>query len=416
MEKIKSFRLENSFRYRIIWNLVFLIFLIISHKTNPNPQLLDNWLKYSKEILSGHIPSDNWYGPSAGILMLPFVWVKDVFFVTVFYSLLGANIFWEITKSIERVIYRGLTRVLLLSNIYLFRLLDSSGDTVFEFFLLNCFCLAIIRRKWFFFHFFGIFLGELRSTYWIIYIGISLVYFLAKKIEFRKRNHFLFGIPAFISVILLNGFFYGVYSTAGEGGYTAYFTNNKYSYMTGNSFMVDHFAMGGPGPMDTRCDNTQTCSDHELFIKTIKENLRNPEAFGFNLLQKTSIYFFEPQKVPRIPGKFTLNTEKSVIEIGQQRLTTLNFIASFQYFVYRSLILILFWSLMALCVFNRKLFFLLLKQNSLFPLLLPWLFGSITGILFVAETRLWIVMELMMIPFLMSSIPFVKNQLKSIQL
>jgi hypothetical protein len=398
---------------RIAWLMSFLFLLCLAHLTNPNDQLIGNWLRYSKEIVGGGIPSENWYGPTASILMIPFMHFENFFFATLIYAGLGANFYWLITEKIQNHSFRVMSRIIPLFNLYFFRLLDSSGDTVFEFFLLTGFCYAILKNRWILFNIAGIALGELRSTYWIIYLGISLYLLFKYKRSRLARVKFLIVIPALISVLTLNWLLYGVFSTAGEGGYTAFFTNNKSSYLVGNSFMVDHFAFGEAGPMTRRCEGLDPCNDHQLFLKTAKENLEHPQAFAFNLLQKSAIYFFEPQKVPRIPGKFSLYEKEGFIKIEEQRLTTANLLASINYFLYRALLLISFWFL-ALYVLIRK-FVLGSKplENKLSYLCFPWLLGSITGILFVAETRLWIVMEMMLIPFICSLLAQVTSEIKA---
>jgi hypothetical protein len=398
---------------RFMWLASFLLLLSLAHFTNPNDQLIGNWLKYSKEIIGGGIPSDNWYGPTASILMIPFIHVENLFFATLIYGGLGANFYWLITEEIQNRSFRLLSRIFPLFNIYLFRLLDSSGDTVFEFFLLTAFCYAILKNRWIWFNVAGIALGELRSAYWIIYLGISLyLLFKYKRIRLAKVK-FLFIIPALVSVLTLNWFFYGVFSTAGEGGYTAFFTNNKSSYLVGNSFMVDHFAFGEAGPMTRRCEGLDPCNDHQLFLKTAQENLEHPQEFAFNLLQKSAIYFFEPQKVPRIPGKFSLYEKEGFIKIEEQRLTTANLIASLNYFLYRALLLISFWFLAFYALIRKFTVGRKPLENKLTYLCFPWILGSITGILFVAETRLWIVMELMLIPFMCSLFAQVAAEIKA---
>jgi len=398
---------------RIAWLASFLFLLCLAHFTNPNDQLIGNWLKYSKEIVGGGIPSDNWYGPSASILMIPFIHVENLFIATLIYAGLGANFYWLITEEIQNRSFRLLSRIFPLFNVYLFRLLDSSGDTVFEFFLVSAFCYTIVKNRWVWFNVAGIALGELRSAYWIVYLGISLYLLFKYKRSRLAKVKFLIVVPALVSVLTLNWLLYGVFSTAGEGGYTAFFTNNKSSYLVGNSFMVDHFAFGEAGPMTRRCEGLDPCNDHQLFLKTAEENLEHPQAFAFNLLQKSAIYFFEPQKVPRIPGKFSLYEKEGFIKIEEQRLTTANLLASINYFFYRAFLLVSFWFL-ALYIFIRK-FLVGSKplENKLAYLCFPWLLGSITGILFVAETRLWIVMELMLIPFICSLFAQVTAEIKS---
>ncbi len=398
---------------RIAWLTSFLLLLCLAHFTNPNDQLIGNWLKYSKEIAGGGIPSDNWYGPSASILMIPFIHVENLFIATLVYAGFGANFYWLITEEIQNRSFRLLSRIFPLFNVYLFRLLDSSGDTVFEFFLVTAFCYTIVKNRWVWFNVAGIALGELRSAYWIVYLGISLYLLFKHKRSRLAKVKFLIVVPALVSVLTLNWFLYGVFSTAGEGGYTAFFTNNKSSYLVGNSFMVDHFAFGEAGPMTRRCEGLDPCSDHQLFLKTAEENLEHPQAFAFNLLQKSAIYFFEPQKVPRIPGKFSLYEKEGFIKIEEQRLTTANLLASINYFLYRALLLISFWFLALYILIRRFIVDRKPLENRLSYLCFPWLLGSITGILFVAETRLWIVMELMLIPFICSLFAQITSEIKT---
>lgn len=403
---------KNALLGRILWLSCFFLLLFLAHSTNPNQLLIGNWVNASNELLGFQAPSDNWYGPTAAFLMIPFVDVQNLFIATLVFGLVGANFYWLITRRVENFKFRLLARLLLLSNFYLFRLLDSSGDSIFEFFLLMIFIYGILEKKWWLFNLMGIMLGELRSAYWVIYLGLSFVFLVSSKSSVVKRIRFAIALPSLILVLFLNHSIYGVFSTAGEGGYTAFFTNNKSSYITGNSFMVDHFSFGEAGPMTRRCEDLYPCNDRQLFLKTIKENIDNPQAFGFNLLQKFSIYFFEPQKVPRIPGEFFLHEKEGFIEIGEQRLTTFNFLASLNYFLYRACILISVWFLITSFVFGGKKVRSIFYRNPLVFCLFPWLLGSVTGVLFVAETRHWIMNELILVPFVLSVMPAVLSQLR----
>jgi hypothetical protein len=202
---------------------------------------------------------------------------------------------------------------------------------------------------------------------------------------------------------------YGIFAPASEGARTAYFSNNKYAYLLEPTYQIDHFFDGNNGPMREKCNTDLECKQKLLIdIKS------NKQETILSVLNKFDTYFFSVQKVPRLPGWFELDAKNSVIKIGDSNLSWSSTAASILYFIYK---LILHLSVV-ICIFILLFNFSKKerKKIKLRLLLLPWLIGSIPAVLFFAETRVWIVSELLLILFSLEIFQLYAKKLKTDEL
>jgi hypothetical protein len=158
--------------------------------------------------------------------------------------------------------------------------------------------------------------------------------------------------------------------------------------------------------MRTNCQNDLACKENLLI-----DVRNNKQETIFSLLNKFDTYFFSVQKVPRLPGWFELDTKSSVIKIGESNLSWNSTAASILYFFYKSILHISTVICIFLLIFN---FSTRERKNIKLKLLaLPWLIGSIPAVLFFAETRVWIVSELLLVPFLLETFQQYANKNKA---
>ena len=383
---------------QIGWLAIMNSVLIIAHATNDNPQTISKWLAASNKLLDFDAPSDNWYGPTAAVLITPFNLVasKYLFFATAFYFTLGSIFYYElIIKLIRSKRWQYIGLAMPFANPYLYRLIDSSPDTVFEYFLLTLMMWCVTKNSFVLFAISGIALAELRSGYWLLVLILSVALVLRNRT--RKSLITLIVFPSLIIILFLNLILYGIFAPASEGARTAYFSNNKYAYLLESSYQIDHFFDGVNGPMREFCKSDNQCNSNLL-----ADLQNNKKETIYSLMNKADSYFFSVQKVPRLPGWFELDTDSSSILIGNMRITWANTLASFAYFIYKSVlhISLIFSAGVFLFIFNRAI----RKRIDSKWLALPWLIGSIPAVLFFAETRVWIISELLLIPFVIQVI------------
>lgn len=388
----------NKSNIRVIfWFLLMNFFQVIAHRSNENPQTIGKWIPEAERLLDFNAPLSNWYGPSAAILMTPFTWLDgtQLFVATLFYFNLGLIFYFKIVNIfIPQLVYKYIALYFPFLNVYFFRLIDSSPDTVFEFFLLSALMWFCVSRNYPLILISGVLLAELRSGYWILIILVSLIFVLFKKD--RKRLILLFTFPILLMILTLNLFIYGIFAPASEGARTAYFSNNQYAYLLESSYQIDHFFDGDNGPMLASCKTDEECQDNTL---RDLNDFRRESSMSF--LNKIDTYFFSVQKVPRLPGWFELDIENSAIKIGETRLSWLTVFASTVYFIFKSSLHILVIGALFIYLYSSKSH---RKTFTLSWLFLPWLAGSIPAILFFAETRVWIVSEFLLIPVVLQII------------
>jgi hypothetical protein len=391
----------------ITWLSAMIFVLILAHITNDNPQTIGKWIPPAKKLLNLDAPLDNWYGPTAAILMMPFSFMSSnyLFLVTLFYFVLGSFFYYQLVEGflVNRILnYIGL--IIPFLNPYLIRLIDSSPDTVFEFFLLTLLMWAVVKNKHILFVVAGIGLSELRSGYWILTLLLALI--IPIRCRTKRSAISLMVFPSLLTILIINFFLYGIFAPASEGARTAYFSNNKYAYLLESTYQIDHFFDGDNGPMRTNCQNDLACKENLLI-----DVRNNKQETIFSLLNKFDTYFFSVQKVPRLPGWFELDTKRSVIKIGESNLSWSSTAASILYFIYKSIWLISTVICIFLLIFN---FSTKERKNIKLKLLaLPWVIGSIPAVLFFAETRVWIVSELLLVPFLLETFQQYANKNKA---
>ena len=390
----------------ITWITAMVAVLIFAHTSNNNPQTIGKWIPAAKRILNFDAPLDNWYGPTAALLMAPFSFlsINKLFLITLFYFILGSVFYYKLVTVFltdKKLNFIGLTFPFL--NLYLFRLIDSSPDTVFEYFILTLLMWALIKRHYILFLVAGILLSELRSGYWLLTLVLAILIFLKNKDG--KGKICLLVFPSLLTILLINLNLYGIFAPASEGARTAYFSNNKYAYLLESSYQIDHFFDGVNGPMQVYCKTDKQCN--ESLIKDIKSNL--PETV-FSIMNKIDTYFFSVQKVPRLPGWYELDSTNSRILIGESNVNWVTALASSAYFIYKSIL-----HLSLIMILGLYLFYFRKKERNLITLnwlFMPWLIGAVPAVLFFAESRVWIVSELLLVPFILQTFQISKQNMQ----
>ncbi len=146
-----------------------------------------NWIEKSQQILNFRIPTDNFYGPGSALLLAPFVLLGvSTYLANHFYFALGAIAYWQLCTSIPSRTGRAIALLALPANFYLIWLIDSSQDTVFEFFLLAWSVLFLTRKRIGLFAITGFVLCETRAGYWVFYLGISGILLIRTYIKQRR--------------------------------------------------------------------------------------------------------------------------------------------------------------------------------------------------------------------------------------
>lgn len=381
-----------------------------------------NWIKKAQQILDLQIPTDNFYGPGAALLLSPFVLVGlPTYVANYFYFALGAVAYWRICQAIPSRIGRSIALFALPANIYLIWLIDSSQDTVFEFFLLTWSVYFLSRKRFGLFAISGFMLCETRAGYWVFYLGVSALLFLrAMKSNPKRAARKLFAIYFLVASSIFNFVNYGSPSPALEGGLTAYFGYTKYHYLSLPKMDMDVFLSGPNGAFsaangpDIPSGSTPAETNSIYQKAAIESAFNNKRETVLGWMQKFDSYFFDVQKIPHLPGEYVLDQEKKVISIGEERLNWNLVAGNLTYLIYRSALvvagLVSAGLLIGLAFFQRSN---LLSRLRLLPLALPFLFGAIPGILIYTETRFKIVSELLLVPLIIeiwSRARRVKNQ------
>jgi hypothetical protein len=366
-----------------------------------------NWIEKAQQILALQIPTDNFYGPGAALLLFPFVLVGLPTYVSnYFYLALGTVAYWQICTAIPSRIGRFIALCALPSNVYLIWLIDSSQDTVFEFFLLTWSVYFLSTKRIGLFALSGFMLCETRAGYWVFYLGVSLLLFLRTLRSNPKRaSRKLFAVYFLVASSIFNIVNYGSPSPALEGGLTAYFGYTKYHYLSLPKMDMDVFLSGPNGAFsplngpEIPSGSTPAETNSTYQKAAIESALNNKRETVLGWMQKFDSYFFDVQKIPHLPGEYVLDQEKKIISIGDERLSWNLITGNLTYMIYRSALvvagLVSVGLLVGLAFFQRSN---LLSQLRLLPLALPYFFGAIPGILIYTETRFKIVSELMLVP------------------
>ena len=396
------------------WKLITFVILLqcelllIHHVSDLIPGT-SNWIAKAEQLVSFQIPTDNFYGPGAALLIAPFVLIGvSTYLANHFYFALGAIAYWYLCTAIPSRTGRSIALLALPANFYLIWLVDSSQDTVFEFFLLTWSLLFLTRKRIGFFAVTGFILCETRAGYWVFYLGISGFLFIHTYIKQRKFElGKLFAVYFLLGSSLFNVANYGSPSPALEGGLTAYFGYTKYHYLALPKMDMDVFLSGPNGAFSLqngpRIPKESTPAEvNSIYQKAaIESALANRKETLLGWMQKFDSYFFDVQKIPHLPGEYVLDQDKKIISIGEERLSWNLILGNFVYLIYRSLLLVsgimALGLVLGLAFMNKRK---TINQIESLPLAAPFIFGAIPGILIYTETRFKIISELLLVPLI----------------
>lgn len=386
--------------------------LTLIHRVSDLPVSIGNWVPKAEQLTSFQIPTDNFYGPGASMLLMPFLWLADrLFLVVLFYFLVGTIAFWKLTSLISNKTGRRIARAALPHNFYLLWLVNSSQDTVFEYCLLLWSIYFLIRKQYLSFSAITYLLSLTRAGYWTFFLGTSLLLFMIgwvrrKEINFKK----LIAVPLLVVTSLFNYINFGSPSPALEGGMTAYFSYSKYHYLALPKMDMDVFLSGPKGiftekygvNLENQMSGAQANS--ELQKAAIDSALANKKETLLGWMQKVDSYVFDVQKVPHLPGRYVLDIENKVIAIENERLTWPLVFGNFVFFIYRTLLFCTGFLALGMVLFQKIVIGKVDKFTSAnWVLSLPYFFGFVPGILFYTETRFKIVSELLLVPLVVGA-------------
>lgn len=361
---------------------------------------LGNWAPKSRELLGFHIPSSNFYGPGSAILLAPFLWTAPSFLIPViFYFTIGCIGYFLLSREISDIRFRLAALLAVPANPYLLWLCHSSQDTVFEFALLIWSMYFLTKRRWIAYSLITFLLAETRAGYWTFFLGFGLI--LLFRDIYKKRGFKLWrylSVPLFLITSLLNFNFYGSPSPALEGGVTAYFSHSKFLYLSLPKMDMDVFLSGKNGIFSKEFGpnipiGASEVEQNSIYQKAaISESLENPKQNILSTMQKFESYIFSVQKVPNLPGEYTLDIKNSSIDIGDERLAWSLVLGNFIYEIYRSALVLLgltgLGMFLALRRFNKDVF-----SKIPIELILPWVFGLVPALVLYTETRFKVVPE-----------------------
>ncbi len=383
--------------------------LALIHSVSDLPSTLGNWIDKSRDITGFEIPKDNFYGPGSAILMVPFLMIPNyLFLANLTYFGLGVVAFWKISALINHKLWRTICLFALPLNFYLIWLVNSSQDTVFEFFLLTWSVLFMIRKKYLLFSALAFLLCLTRAGYWVFFLGTSAGLFLwdklkGKKLEWKK----LIAIPLLVFSSVFNFAHYQSPSPALEGGLTLYFSYTKYHYLSLPKMDMDVFLSGPKGSFSEfhgpviPPDATQA-EVNAIYTKAAIDSVRmNPKETTLGWMQKFDSYFFDVQKIPHLPGAYVLNQDKKIIEIQDERLNWTLVLGNLAYIIWRTLFLLA--GLVGLGILFAWRFLAPPGRKfgvTLWPLAFPYFFGAIPGMIVYTETRFKVVSEVLLVPLI----------------
>ncbi len=410
-------------KYLIGYLGVLLAELLLLNKISDLPNSLSNWIYKAEQIASLSIPSDNFYGPGAALMIVPFLWAKEnLLIATATYFMLGSYGYWKLTSLLENNTLKAIARFALPGNFYLIWLINSSQDTVFEFMLLTWSGYFLIRRRFLAFSLITFLLCETRAGYSVYFLGTAAL--LCATDFVRKNKVKLSKILAFPLLLLASSFNFAVYespSPALEGGMTAYFSYSKYHYLSLPKMDMDVF-LGGPNGIFSPeykpkfPEGTSGAEENQAFQKAALESMKaNKKETILGWMQKFDSYFFDVQKVPHLPGSYVLDIPTKTIKIHDERLSWNLVLGNLVFEIQRTL-LVTFGLLAAGLLLASRL--LLDRASRLKPslwfLALPYLFGAVPGMVMYTETRFKIVSELLLVPLIAEIFALALKRRKSI--
>ena len=393
-----------------IYVIVLLLELIFIHQISDLPSTLGNWTEKSAQILDLTIPTSNFYGPGAALLMTPFhFFPKHLFFANIFYFGLGSIAYWKLVSYLKNPRLKMISLISLPANFYLIWLINSSQDTVFEFCLLAWSLLFLIRKKYIFFALVTFLLCLTRSGYWAFF-GLSSITIILSIYRFSKKVNWklLLFVPLLLFTSVFNYINYGSPSPALEGGMTAYFSYTKYHYLALPKMDMDVFLSGPNGSFSREfgpniSESVTESEANQLFQRAAIDSMfANKKETLLGWMQKFDSYIFDVQKVPHLPGRYVLNQSEMTINIENERLTWPLVIGNFFFLIWRSIFLLALMLSVGIFLTIRYLF----KEKSkfeytLWPLAFPYLVGIIPGLLFYTESRFKVVSEVLLVPLIL---------------
>ena len=401
-------RLKNNIPL-LCYVLILGVELIAIHNASDLPSSLNNWLSKSRSIASFNIPEDNFYGPGSAILLLPFILIPEkLFLANLFYFGLGAIAYWKISMCIRNSTVRYVAAIALPLNFYLVWLINSSQDTVFEFCLLAWSIYFLTKKRYLLFAGITFALCESRSGYWVFFLGTSALLIILDKL---RKNRFVWkkivAVPLLIIASIFNFAAYESPSPALEGGLALYFSYTKYHYLSLPKMDMDVFLSGPKGPFSENFSpnipsGSTPAEVNAIYGKAgIRSAIENPKETTLGWMQKFDSYLFDVQKIPHLPGAYVLDQEKKIIEIQNERLTWTLVLGNLLYMIWRALFVI--FGLLGIGLFIASNYFKFGSEKmslKLWPMLLPYLFGLIPGLLIYTETRFKIVSEMLLVPLI----------------
>jgi hypothetical protein len=393
----------------LVYAILNFVIILIINQISDLPVWIGNWEAKATKLASFQNPLDNFYPPGGAILLVPFLGVKPNYEIVVyFYYTASSILYYLICKSL--IFDKKYLLVALLGfslNPYLPWLVNSSQDTVFELFLVMSGFALIVSKKYFLSLLPLYLLCLTRPAYWPGFLVIPLV---IKFLKIKSRDHKLatkrLVIAPFLFLFMTMSINQAVFkdpALAGEAGMTAHFSHNKYWYLSMPKFDPDVFLTTG-GNMDAE----KLLRENPIFANIENEGFRaaliniseNPKSLFLNTLQKLDTYFFAVQKNPQLSGEYYISADGKNIVVGKERESWLLVLGSFLFFFFRSALLVLAISAVTLLmVFPKIRQDLIGKPIILFCI--PYLFGSIAGVLFYSETRFKLVSEILLIPLIM---------------
>ncbi len=396
-------------KFFIPYIVVLVSELAVIHMTSDLPVAIGNWIIKAEQIASFQIPESNFYGPGAALLLVPFLWLKESLFIVVqIYFVIGAIGYWKITNFIDNEFMRNIARAALPLNFYLIWLVHSSQDTVFEFMLLTWSAFFLVKKRYFHFTFVTYLLCQTRAGYWTFFLGTAVLlicidYFKKRKFSARKA----LALPLLFCTSIFNLTTYGSPTPALESGMAIYFSYSKYHHLALPKMDMDVFLSGPRGIftdpiLPKSMDDLTPVEQNRVYRDAgLQSALENKKQTILGWMQKVDSYYFDVQKIPHLPGSYVLDINSKTISIENERLTWPLVFGHFLYFVSRILLLSLgvmsIGVFLALSILKRANKSLLPAQ---WPLVLPYLFGIIPGVLIYTETRFKIVSELLLVPLI----------------
>jgi hypothetical protein len=408
----KIMRLTNRLwesKYLIGYLALLLSELLLLNRISDLPNSLGNWISKADQIASLSIPSDNFYGPGAAIMLVPFLWAKEnLLIATATYFMLGSYGYWKLTSLLENKTLKGIARLALPANFYLIWLINSSQDTVFEFMLLTWSGYFLIRRRYLTFSLITFLLCETRAGYWVYFLGTAALLLANDRI--RKNKVKMTKVLAFPLLLIASTFNFVIYespSPALEGGMTAYFSYSKYHYLSLPKMDMDVF-LGGPNGIFSPeykpefPEGSTGAEQNKAFQEAALDSMKaNKKETILGWMQKFDSYFFDVQKVPHLPGSYVLDIPTKIIKIQDERLSWNLVLGNLVFEIQRTL-LVTFGLLAAGLLLASRLFLekALRIKPKLWFLVLPYLFGVVPGMVMYTETRFKIVSELLLVPLI----------------